>query len=71
MSPELNLSHDSPNLMAKGYDISSDSYSPTVDFTTGTDFENNCFFPTMAPVCKDLGAPMNCQLYLPIRVLQI
>ncbi|MBK6730306.1 MAG: T9SS type A sorting domain-containing protein [Bacteroidetes bacterium] len=55
MSPELNLSHDSPNLMAKGYDISSDSYSPTVDFTTGTDFENNCFFPTMAPVCKDLG----------------
>ena len=55
MSPELNLSHDSPNLIAKGFDVSTGNYTPTVDFTTGTDFENNCFFPTMAAVCKDLG----------------
>lgn len=55
MSPELNISHDSPNLMAKGYDAVTGNYTETVDYSTGTDFENNIWYPTTAPVSKDLG----------------
>ncbi|MFN3940000.1 MAG: T9SS type A sorting domain-containing protein, partial [Chitinophagales bacterium] len=54
-SPDLNTFHDSPNLYAKGYDVATGNYTASVNFSVGTDFENSTYFPTMAPVSRDLG----------------
>lgn len=54
-SPDLSLSHDSPNLYGKGYDVATGNYTENTNFSAGTDYENSIYFPTIAPVSRNLG----------------
>lgn len=47
--------HSLPQLIALGYDVTSQEYTNQVDISSGTDYDGAMYYPTLAPYSMDLG----------------
>lgn len=54
--PAFHTAHEAPDIWVKGYDLETGFYTPNIMVTNGTDFEQQAYFPTMAPVVIDPGS---------------
>lgn len=54
--------NDLPNLLGRGYNISSEEYTFISNFTEGTGFDGVAFFPTMAPTVISSGSEFDYEL---------